>query len=225
MAISRVFFSDLKTGTCSLVVEARLLGYWEAWNVKRGGELMWVDMLLVDVNLKFCAGHSVLRTMSLEANLLFLFNFFPEFDSEDRKSPWMSLRMVELEKSNATGLNDQKGQPCSWIKLTEFNFCPQHQTFTVATIVSLQQDLMLIQPLFSSYFEHLFIDMKFTGGDGNLSEDPGASDATAAAEQPTSGGSNAKEQLVSAAGNTLFKARSSCSSDGTEDPNIYLNHL
>ncbi|WZZ45159.1 hypothetical protein YC2023_041418 [Brassica napus] len=65
----------------------------------------------------------------------------------------------------------------------------------------------------------------FTGGDGNLSKDPGASDATAAAEQPTSGGSNAKEQLVSAAGNTLFKARSSCSSDGTEDPNIYLNHL
>ncbi|CAN6815616.1 unnamed protein product, partial [Brassica oleracea var. botrytis] len=143
----------------------------------------------------------------------------------------------ELEKSNATGLNDQKGQPCSWIKLTEFNFCPQHQTFTVATIVSLQQDLMLIQPLFSSYFAHLFIDMKlnifyfkqeghnYPGGDGNLSKDPGASDATAAAEQPTSGGSNAKEQLVSAAGNTLFKARSSCSSDGTEDPNIYLNHL
>ena len=48
----------------------------------------------------------------------------------------------------------------SRIKLTEFNFCPQHQTFTVATIVSLQQDLMLIQPLFSSYFAHLFIDMK-----------------------------------------------------------------
>ncbi|CAF1708533.1 unnamed protein product, partial [Brassica napus] len=136
----------------------------------------------------------------------------------------------ELEKSNATGLNDQKGQPCSWIKLTEFNFCPQHQTFTVATIVSLQQDLMLIQPLFSSYFAHLFIDMKlnifyFKQEGHNYPGDPGASDATAAAEQPTSGGSNAKEQLVSAAGNTLFKARSSCSSDGTEDPNIYLNHL
>ncbi|CAN6862516.1 unnamed protein product [Brassica oleracea] len=43
-------FSDLKTGKCSSVVEARLLRYWEARNVKRGGELMWVDMLLVDVN-------------------------------------------------------------------------------------------------------------------------------------------------------------------------------
>ena len=34
-----------------MVVEARLLRYWEARNVKRGGELMWVDMLLVDVNV------------------------------------------------------------------------------------------------------------------------------------------------------------------------------
>ncbi|CAN6815614.1 unnamed protein product, partial [Brassica oleracea] len=49
--ISRVFFSDLKTRRCSSVVEARLLRYWEAKNVKRGGELMWVDMLLVDVNV------------------------------------------------------------------------------------------------------------------------------------------------------------------------------
>lgn len=48
---------------------------------------------------------------------------------------------------------------------------------------------------------------QITGGDCNLSNDLGASDATAAAEQPTSGGSNAKEQLVPAAGNTVFKAR------------------
>ncbi|KAF3580360.1 hypothetical protein DY000_02029867 [Brassica cretica] len=48
--ISRVFFCDLKSGKCSGFVEARLLQFWEARNVKRGGELMWVDMLLVDVN-------------------------------------------------------------------------------------------------------------------------------------------------------------------------------
>ncbi|KAG5386035.1 hypothetical protein IGI04_037505 [Brassica rapa subsp. trilocularis] len=42
-------FSDLKTGKCSSVVEARILRYWEARNVKRGGELMWMDMLLVDI--------------------------------------------------------------------------------------------------------------------------------------------------------------------------------
>nr|VDC93157.1 unnamed protein product [Brassica oleracea] len=51
MVISRVFFSDLKSGKCSSVVEAWLLRFWEARNVKRGGELMCVDMLLMDVNL------------------------------------------------------------------------------------------------------------------------------------------------------------------------------
>ncbi|KAF2606886.1 hypothetical protein F2Q68_00044857 [Brassica cretica] len=39
--------------------------------------------------------------------------------------------------------------------------------------------------------------------DANLSNHPGASDATAAAEQPTSDRSNAEEQLVPAAGNAL----------------------
>lgn len=49
---TRMFFSDLKSGgKCSSVVEARLLRYWEARNVKRGGELMWVDMLMIDVNV------------------------------------------------------------------------------------------------------------------------------------------------------------------------------
>ncbi|KAL0724796.1 hypothetical protein Bca4012_039395 [Brassica carinata] len=43
-------FSDLKTRKCTSVVEARLLRFWEARNLKRGVELMWMDMLLVDVN-------------------------------------------------------------------------------------------------------------------------------------------------------------------------------
>ncbi|KAJ4878408.1 Uncharacterized protein Rs2_08003 [Raphanus sativus] len=50
MANSIVFFSDLKSGRCTSVVEARLLRFWEARNVKRGGELMWMDLLMVDVN-------------------------------------------------------------------------------------------------------------------------------------------------------------------------------
>ena len=54
MANTRVFFSDLKSGgKCSSVVEARLLRYWEARNVKRGGDLMWIDMLMIDVNVSF----------------------------------------------------------------------------------------------------------------------------------------------------------------------------
>ncbi|KAG5407197.1 hypothetical protein IGI04_013316 [Brassica rapa subsp. trilocularis] len=68
MAISRVFFSDLKSGKCSGVVEARLLQFWEARNVKRGGELMWVDMLLVDVNVSssFHVFRSVKRDLTTE---------------------------------------------------------------------------------------------------------------------------------------------------------------
>ncbi|CAN6968944.1 hypothetical protein Bca4012_033743 [Brassica carinata] len=49
MAMTKVFF-DLKAGQCSSVVEARLLRFWQAKNVKRGGELMWMDLLMVDFN-------------------------------------------------------------------------------------------------------------------------------------------------------------------------------
>ncbi|KAH0855069.1 hypothetical protein HID58_020514, partial [Brassica napus] len=48
MANSRAF-SDLKSGQCSSVVEARLLRFWEARNVKCGGEIKWMDLLMVDV--------------------------------------------------------------------------------------------------------------------------------------------------------------------------------
>ncbi|KAL0702927.1 hypothetical protein Bca4012_059049 [Brassica carinata] len=48
---SRAFFSDLKSGKCSSVVEAWLLRFWEARTMKRGGDLLWVDMLMVDVNM------------------------------------------------------------------------------------------------------------------------------------------------------------------------------
>ncbi|WZY83303.1 hypothetical protein YC2023_029687 [Brassica napus] len=51
-AISRInrLFSDLKSCRCSSVVEARLLRFWEARNVKRGGELMSADLLFMEVN-------------------------------------------------------------------------------------------------------------------------------------------------------------------------------
>lgn len=42
-------FSDLKSVRCSSIVEARLHRFGEARNFKRGGDLMWMDLLLVDV--------------------------------------------------------------------------------------------------------------------------------------------------------------------------------
>ncbi|WZZ20232.1 hypothetical protein YC2023_121619 [Brassica napus] len=50
--------------------------------------------------------------------------------------------------------------------------------------------------------EKVAID-QIIGGDDILSNHPGVWDATAAAEQPTSGGSNADEHLVPVGGNTL----------------------
>lgn len=61
MANTRVFFSDLKSGRCSSFVEARLLRFWEARNIKRGGELMWVDILFLDVNVSLLTGKKILR--------------------------------------------------------------------------------------------------------------------------------------------------------------------
>ncbi|CAF2060895.1 unnamed protein product [Brassica oleracea var. botrytis] len=45
MADSKAFFFDLKSGRCSSVVDAMLLRYWEARNVKGGGELMWISVV------------------------------------------------------------------------------------------------------------------------------------------------------------------------------------
>ncbi|KAL0690402.1 hypothetical protein Bca4012_090080 [Brassica carinata] len=48
MANSCTLLADLKAGRCSNTAEVRLLRFWEARNVKKGGELMSVDMLLLD---------------------------------------------------------------------------------------------------------------------------------------------------------------------------------
>ncbi|KAH0869386.1 hypothetical protein HID58_076408, partial [Brassica napus] len=52
---TRVPFNEthhfINSGRCSSVVKARLLRFWEAKNVKRVRELMWMDLLMVDVNI------------------------------------------------------------------------------------------------------------------------------------------------------------------------------
>lgn len=65
MANSKPFF-DLKSGRCSSVVDAMLLRYWEARNVKGGGELMWVDMLMVDIKLSDLSGETSARRYDIE---------------------------------------------------------------------------------------------------------------------------------------------------------------
>ncbi|CAG7876677.1 unnamed protein product [Brassica rapa] len=53
MANVLVFLSDLQTGRSSSTVQFRLLRFWEARNVRRGGELMGVDMLLLDSQVSY----------------------------------------------------------------------------------------------------------------------------------------------------------------------------
>ncbi|KAF3583764.1 hypothetical protein F2Q69_00026169 [Brassica cretica] len=48
MANVLVLLSDLQSGRSSSTIEVRLLRFWEAKNVRRGGELMGVDIILLD---------------------------------------------------------------------------------------------------------------------------------------------------------------------------------
>lgn len=50
MANPQVLLATLNFGLCSDAVEVRLLRFWEARNVRRGGELMSLDMLFVDAD-------------------------------------------------------------------------------------------------------------------------------------------------------------------------------
>ncbi|KAH0926469.1 hypothetical protein HID58_018725, partial [Brassica napus] len=52
-----VLLSDLQSGRSSSTVEVRLLRFWEARNVRRSGELMGVDMHLLDSQVRFYIRH------------------------------------------------------------------------------------------------------------------------------------------------------------------------
>ncbi|KAG5404076.1 hypothetical protein IGI04_010195 [Brassica rapa subsp. trilocularis] len=50
MATSYTLLADLRVGRCSNTAKVHLLRVWEARNINKGGELMSVDMLLIDEN-------------------------------------------------------------------------------------------------------------------------------------------------------------------------------
>ncbi|KAF2615665.1 hypothetical protein F2Q70_00012158 [Brassica cretica] len=49
-----LYFSDLKAGWCRQSVVTRNFHFWESRNVKKGGELMGADLVLVDGKLICC---------------------------------------------------------------------------------------------------------------------------------------------------------------------------
>ncbi|KAG2286630.1 hypothetical protein Bca52824_046234 [Brassica carinata] len=48
MANSYTLLANLRAGRCSNTAEVRLLRFWEARNINKGGELMSIEMLLID---------------------------------------------------------------------------------------------------------------------------------------------------------------------------------
>ncbi|KAG2311629.1 hypothetical protein Bca52824_023186 [Brassica carinata] len=48
MANSYTVLADLRAGRCSNVAEVRLLRFWEAKNINKRGQLMSLEMLLID---------------------------------------------------------------------------------------------------------------------------------------------------------------------------------
>ncbi|CDY67457.1 BnaUnng02200D [Brassica napus] len=73
MANSYTLLADLKAGRCSNTAAVRLLRFWEARNVKKGGELMSLGMLPLDENSTLIQGSvNSVRTIPAE-----LFRFRP----------------------------------------------------------------------------------------------------------------------------------------------------
>ena len=78
MANVSVFLSDLQTGRSSSSVEVRLLRFWETRNVRHDGELMGVDMLLLDS-----------RKYLIKLHLLFISIVFDRFSSLAISTIWI----------------------------------------------------------------------------------------------------------------------------------------
>ncbi|CAH8355763.1 unnamed protein product [Eruca vesicaria subsp. sativa] len=51
MVIYSIVHTDLKAGRCSNTTEVCLLRFWEARNVRKTGEFMSLDTLLIDENI------------------------------------------------------------------------------------------------------------------------------------------------------------------------------
>ena len=75
MANSYTVLANLRAGRCSNTAEVRLLRFWDAKNINKGGALMSVEMLLIDehvsIFLKIC--------VNFEFLIFFLFLRFPLF--------------------------------------------------------------------------------------------------------------------------------------------------
>ncbi|CDY71705.1 BnaUnng04540D [Brassica napus] len=73
MANSYTLLANLRAGRCSNTAEVRLLRFWEARNINKEGELMSIEMLLIDEAVSVLPRFYMLKIQSF-----FLF-FFTDF--------------------------------------------------------------------------------------------------------------------------------------------------
>ncbi|CDY68162.1 BnaCnng57810D [Brassica napus] len=75
MANPQVLLADLNAGRCSNVAEVRLLRYWEARNVRKGGELMNIigelSAIRSTITDRIAGAQRVMLTLRLERFIFF----------------------------------------------------------------------------------------------------------------------------------------------------------
>ncbi|CAN7031589.1 unnamed protein product [Brassica rapa subsp. trilocularis] len=129
MANSRAFFSDLKSGKCSSILEARLLRFWEARNVKRGGDLTndnAVGVLRYRVEL-------VIADDTAEGA-------FGCFDGVMTKLHNLRAAEAGVNPEDVTMppfITDMEGKKFTFqVRVNTYNFTAHHQTFTITHILT-----------------------------------------------------------------------------------------
>ncbi|KAL0695592.1 hypothetical protein Bca4012_062772 [Brassica carinata] len=149
MANSKVFFYDLKCGRCSSVVEARLLRFWEARNVKRGGELIYVDWTVSGFTCGRCNNlhavgalryrvEMVISDNTAEGTLVWFDGVMTKLHSL-RASEAVQMLVedgVNLEDSRIPSfIAEMEGKMYTFqVRATAYNFTEHHKTFTITRI-------------------------------------------------------------------------------------------
>ncbi|KAL0862626.1 hypothetical protein Bca101_081853 [Brassica carinata] len=103
MANSYTLLANLRAGRCSNTAEVRLLRFWEARNINKGGELMSLEMLLI--NEVVISGNNVEHFISAARQL--------------------DVHILALLMNDSYTFQ---------LKLTDFNFTANHQTFTISRV-------------------------------------------------------------------------------------------
>ncbi|WZZ36509.1 hypothetical protein YC2023_019910 [Brassica napus] len=134
MANSRAFFSDLKSGKCSSIVEARLLRFWEARNVKRGEIYGYVSNSNANaVGVLRYRVELVIADDTAEGA-------FGCFDGVMTKLHNLRAAEAGVNPEDITMppfITDMEGKTFTFqVRVNTYNFTAHHQTFTITHILT-----------------------------------------------------------------------------------------